>query len=91
MLDQSTSQKGRKMPHHLPSPNTRRWTPNRTMAVIQAIKDKRLEVEDAIAQYGFSLEEIESLTKRANGFGVNGLRSGRIQKYRKLMATETAL
>ena len=67
----------------LPSPNTRRWTIRRKLAVLQALHDGALTLEQARERYALSVEEIRAWDRDLEHYGVYGLRATRLQVYRR--------
>lgn len=66
--------------HDLPEPGCR-WVPSRKEAVVEAITDGAVTVEQVLQRYpGLSLEELESWQRRYNRQGRNGLS---ITKFRR--------
>ena len=67
----------------LPAPNTRRWTIRRKLAVLQALHDGALTLEQARESYALSVEEIRAWERDLEHHGVHGLRATRLQIYRR--------
>jgi len=67
----------------LPPNNFKRWTPRRKAAVILAIRNKAITVWNACERYGLSAEEIAEWERDLGRYGVPGLRTTRLQIYRK--------
>ncbi|MCI4661494.1 MAG: DUF1153 domain-containing protein [Neomegalonema sp.] len=70
---------------NLPPANTKRWVIRRKAEVVAAVKGRLLSLEEACAKYGISAEEFESWQKAIDRFGIQGLRTTRLQKYRAKM------
>lgn len=66
----------------LPAATTRRWVIRRKAEVVAAVRGGLVSLEEACESYGISLEEFETWTKSIDRFGIQGLRTTRIQKYR---------
>lgn len=66
----------------LPPTDTRRWVIRRKAEVVAAVRGGLLSLEEACARYGISEEEFETWTRAIDRFGIQGLRTTRIQKYR---------
>ncbi|MCI4663591.1 MAG: DUF1153 domain-containing protein [Neomegalonema sp.] len=66
----------------LPSPDTRRWVIRRKAEVVAAVRGGLLSQEDACERYGISEEEYEGWARAIERFGMQGLRTTRLQKYR---------
>ena len=67
----------------LPLGKPRRWTPRLKAAVIRAIRNKVISVEDSRERYGLSAEELAEWERALDLYGVPGLRSTRVQIYRE--------
>lgn len=67
----------------LPSGKPKRWTPRLKAAVIRAILNKVVSVENACERYGLSAEEIAQWERDLDQYGVPGLRTTRVSIYRK--------
>ena len=66
----------------LPSPETRRWVIRRKAEVVAAVRGGLISLEEACEMYGISDEEFEGWTRAIDRFGMQGLRTTRLQKYR---------
>ena len=66
----------------LPSADTKRWVIRRKAEVVAAVRGGLITMEEACAKYGISEEEFEIWVKAIDRFGIQGLRTTRIQKYR---------
>ena len=66
----------------LPPPATKRWVIRRKAEVVAAVRGGLLSLEEACARYSISEEEFETWTRAIDRFGIQGLRTTRIQKYR---------
>lgn len=66
----------------LPDPKTRRWVIRRKAEVVAAVRGGLISLEEALEIYGLSFEEYEGWVKSIDRFGIQGLRTTRIQKYR---------
>ena len=67
----------------LPAPDTVRWTKYRKLAVVDAVKAGLLTLEEASERYNLSAEELSSWRGRADRHGADGLRTTRLQDYRR--------
>ncbi|MBI2618158.1 DUF1153 domain-containing protein [Candidatus Kaiserbacteria bacterium] len=67
---------------HLPRSDGR-WTPNRKVIVILALKIGLLSPSEALARYGFSSEELLTWQRRFAMHGEDGLKTTRIKRFRK--------
>jgi uncharacterized protein DUF1153 len=70
------------MSDDLPPSNTQRWVVRRKAAVVTAVRDGRLTLEDALRRYGLTEEEYRSWERAFEQHGLPGLRSTRLQQYR---------
>ena len=68
----------------LPPPNTKRWVVRRKAAVITAVRNGGITVEEACRVYQLSEEEFRSWERAFELHGLAGLRTTRIQRYRRL-------
>jgi transposase-like protein len=66
----------------LPLVSPTRWTPRRKAAVILAIRERIISVQEACERYDLSAEELAAWERDLDRFGVPGLRATRIQIYR---------
>ena len=67
----------------LPPPDTVRWVIRRKAELVAAICGGLISLEDACERYRLSEEELESWAASLERFGVRGLRTTRLQHYRK--------
>jgi Protein of unknown function (DUF1153) len=68
---------------NLPRPDTRRWVARRKAEVIYAVRGGLLTIEEACERYILSLEEFMDWQGAVTNHGLNGLRTTRVQDYRK--------
>ncbi|MGH6718526.1 MAG: DUF1153 domain-containing protein [Alphaproteobacteria bacterium] len=66
----------------LPPPNTKRWVARRKAAVVAAVANGFLTLEDACRRYMLSAEEFASWQLAIDTHGLRGLRTTRLQEYR---------
>lgn len=66
----------------LPAPGTQRWVVRRKAAIVEAVKDGQLSVEEACRTYGLSAEEFQSWQRLVERHGTRGLRTTRLKEYR---------
>ncbi len=66
----------------LPSPNTKRWVARRKAAVVAAVANGILTLEEACRRYMLSAEEFASWQRAIEAHGLRGLRTTRLQEYR---------
>ncbi len=67
----------------LPPPDTVRWVIRRKAELVAAIGGGLLSLEDACERYQLSEEELQSWANSIAKHGIRGLRSTRLQLYRK--------
>ena len=67
----------------LPPPNTRRWVSRRKAEVVAAVRQGLLTLSDACKRYNLTEEEFRSWTRLIDRHGMRGLRTTRLQDYRK--------
>ncbi len=68
----------------LPASDTVRWVPSRKAAVLNAINDGRISIEEACQRWRLSIEEIQLWQRAMEKVGPPGLRVTRVQIYRPL-------
>ena len=66
----------------LPTPGTRRWVIRRKAEVVAAVRGGLLTLEEACARYTLTVEEFLSWQMSIDQYGLAGLRTTKIQKYR---------
>jgi hypothetical protein len=66
----------------LPPPNTRRWVVRRKAAVVSAVRNGRITLEEALQRYQLTEEEYRSWERAFEQHGLPGLRTTRLQQYR---------
>jgi hypothetical protein len=66
----------------LPPPETGRWVIRRKAEVVAAVRGGLLSLEDALATYRLTAEEFLAWQKAIDKWGMQGLRTTRIQHYR---------
>ena len=67
----------------LPAPSTRRWVIRRKAQVVAAVRGGLLSLEEACGRYRLSVDELLSWQYSIDQHGFAGLRTTRIQQYRK--------
>jgi transposase-like protein len=67
----------------LPAPGTMRWIARRKAEVVAAVNSGVLTLEDACVRYSLTAEELLNWQRRFSRHGVAGLRSTRVQVYRR--------
>ena len=69
-------------PPDLPSPHTKRWVARRKAEIVNAVRNGKMNIEDACRHYMLSTEEYAALERAIEAHGVAGLRVTRLQVYR---------
>jgi hypothetical protein len=67
----------------LPPSNTVRWVASRKTMVLAAIDAGSLSIEEACLRYRLSIEEIASWSRLTELHGRDGLKTSKLEKYRK--------
>ena len=67
---------------NLPSPNTKRWVVRRKAAVLAAVRNGDITVEEACRRYGLSEEELQTWQRGFDADGLRGLRATRVPAHR---------
>jgi transposase-like protein len=70
----------------LPPPDIARWVIRRKAEVVAAVENGRITVKEACRIYQLSEEELLSWQRAFEIYGLPGLRTTRIQQYRKSRA-----
>ena len=66
---------------NLPSPNTTRWVTRRKAAVVAAVRNSKITIEEALRRYQLSEEEFLSWQRAFETHGLVGLRATRVRQY----------
>jgi hypothetical protein len=66
----------------LPPQGTKRWVPYRKAEVVAAVRGGLLSLEEACSRYSLSVDEFRSWQESIDQFGLGGLRTTRVQRYR---------
>jgi hypothetical protein len=66
----------------LPPPDTERWVIRRKAEVVAAVRGGLLSLDDACERYRLTSEEFLAWQKSIEQYGMQGLRTTRIQQYR---------
>ena len=74
----------------LPPSNTRRWVVRRKAAVVVAVNSGKITLEQACEIYQLSEEELLSWKHSFESHGLAGLRTTRIQQYRRRPSARVA-
>jgi hypothetical protein len=67
----------------LPAPGTKRWVIRRKAQVVAAVRGGLLSLEEACSRYALTVEEFLAWQDSIERHGPAGLRSTRIQQYRR--------
>lgn len=68
----------------LPAPNTTRWVTRRKAQVVAGVRNGVITLEEACRRYNLSVEEFLSWQRLIDEHGPRGLRTTRIQDYRRI-------
>ena len=77
-------------PPDLPSPHTKRWVARRKAEIVNAVRNGKMNIEDACRHYMLSIEEFAAWERAIEAHGVAGLRVTRLQVYRDAPPTRLA-
>jgi len=66
----------------LPPPDTKRWVVRRKAAVVYAVRNGSISLQEACRRYMLSREEFGAWERAVDRYGIPGLRVTRIQIYR---------
>lgn len=75
------------MPEALPPANTKRWMARRKAAIVAAVANGQLAVDEACERYSLTIEELSSWQRLYQHGGVKGLRVTRTREYREALRT----
>jgi hypothetical protein len=67
----------------LPAPGTKRWVIRRKAQVVAAVCGGLLSIEEACSRYMLTVDEFLSWQSSIDQHGLAGLRTTRIQEYRR--------
>lgn len=70
----------------LPASTTKRWVIRRKAEVVTAVRAGLLNLEEACQRYNLSVEEFLSWQSLIDKHGMRGLRTTRLQQYRRHIA-----
>ena len=73
----------------LPPSDTVRWVVRRKAELVAAIRGGLITLEDACERYQLSEEELQSWVNSLSRHGIPGLRSTKVQLYRKSHANQS--
>jgi hypothetical protein len=71
----------------LPAPDTKRWVPRRKAAIVGAVRNGDIGLEEVCRRYELSVDEFLAWQRAIETHGVPGLRVIRLQIYRDAAAT----
>lgn len=74
----------------LPPPSTQRWVIRRKAEVVAGVRNGLISLEDACNRYKLSAEEFLSWQHLIDQYGMRGLRTTRLQQYRRDTGDATA-
>ena len=74
----------------LPPPETRRWVIRRKAEVVAGVRNGLISLEDACNRYKLSVEEFLTWQRLIDQHGMRGLRTTRLQQYRRDTGDVTA-
>jgi len=72
------------MLNELPPPDTKRWVIKRKLAVVIAVKNGVITLEEVCRRYNLSVEEFLTWQEMNDRHGIRGLRATRLQDFRTL-------
>jgi hypothetical protein len=75
----------------LPPPDTERWVIRRKAEVVAAVRAGLITLEEACERYRLSVEEFLSWQRLIDKHGMRGLRTTRLQQYRRNAPNSGAL
>ena len=67
----------------VPPPETKRWVIRRTAEVVAGVRNGLISLEEACNRYKLSVDEFLSWQRLIDEHGVRGLRTTRLQQYRR--------
>ena len=74
----------------LPPPETKRWVIRRKAEVVAGVRNGLISLEDACNRYKLSVEEFLSWLLLIDEHGMRGLRTTRLQQYRRNTTEDTS-
>src|ERR1700752_5231763 len=72
----------------LPAPGTKRWVIRRKAEVVAAVRGGLLSLEEACSRYALTVEEFLGWQRLIAEHGLAGLRTTRIDQYRRRVVSE---
>jgi hypothetical protein len=79
MIDRRRNQM---MLNELPPPDTKRWVVRRKAAVVSAVKNGAITLEEVCGRYNLSIEEFLTWQEMIEKHGVRGLQVTKLQNFR---------
>ncbi len=73
----------------LPPPHTKRWWPHRKAAVVTAVRDGIISLDEACKRYELSVEEYLTWKHGVDLFGLAGLRVDGARKQQRALDSST--
>lgn len=73
----------------LPPPDTKRWVIRRKAEVVAGVRAGLISLEEACRRYTLSVEEFVSWQRLIESHGLRGLRTTRLQDYRRRPAASS--
>ncbi|SDF56803.1 Protein of unknown function [Limimonas halophila] len=67
----------------LPPPDTKRWVARRKAEVVAGVRAGLISLEEACERYRLSMEEFLQWQRMIDDHGMRGLRTTRLQQYRR--------
>jgi transposase-like protein len=77
-------------PPDLPPSDRKRWVARRKAEIVDAVRNGKMNIEDACRYYRLSAEEFAAWERAIEAHGVAGLRVTRLQVYRDAPPTRLA-
>jgi hypothetical protein len=76
---------------NLPPSDIKRWVVRRKAAVVRAVRNGSIGLQEACRRYTLSSEEFRAWERAVDRYGIPGLRVTRIQIYRDTDEASTAI
>lgn len=67
----------------LPPPDTKRWVMRRKAQIVEGVRNGVISLEEACRRYNLTIEEFLSWQRLIERHGMRGLRTTRLQEYRR--------
>lgn len=67
----------------LPPPDTKRWVMRRKAQIVDGVRNGQISLEEACRRYNLTVEEFLSWQRLIERHGMRGLRTTRLQEYRR--------